>query len=364
MNPLEFYRRRARTVQIGHEQRQKETLSKTVAKHDEGYHLLIKEAAAIVASAVAEMLPYSSDMCRDEITSGLMSIADSMPLEAVVLAEKPYSSVQIPEVGIAMTYSSTEQSLFPPPTVQVLSQAMAMITATNDRAKAVWSGYEPDIKMYSAILSYPANMVNARIMMVNVIPYLMNTPSVTAELRMMESTVVMMAKLVMLSNTYRKRDTTAKPSTVPVVAMGEGAKNAMSMFKSCFKKVSKMVTISLISNPVAVARSVAREATRLDDNQIMYQDMLITNSPYYDKIKTEDNACVMTKPVQFYTRYTRNDLAEFTNCGGMKKLCLVLSHSPLFTEMSFNPYPNLATAARESEAAKAGPNTMIIGFRV
>ena len=111
MNPLEFYKRRARRVQIGHEQCQKETLSKTVARHDEGYHLLIKEAAKIVASAVAEMLPYSSEMYRDEITSGLMSIADSMPLEAVVLAEKPYSSVQIPEVGIAMTYSSTDQSL-------------------------------------------------------------------------------------------------------------------------------------------------------------------------------------------------------------------------------------------------------------
>jgi len=41
MNPLEFYRRHARTVQIGHEQCQKETLSKTVARHDEGYHLLI-----------------------------------------------------------------------------------------------------------------------------------------------------------------------------------------------------------------------------------------------------------------------------------------------------------------------------------
>jgi hypothetical protein len=91
----------------------------------------------------------------------------------------------------------------------------------------------------------------------------------------------------------------------------------------------------------------------------MHQDMPVTNSPYYDKIKTEDNACVMTKPVQFYTRYSRGDLAEFVSCNAMKKLCLALSHSPLFSEMPFDPMAKLAAAARENEAARAGPNTTV-----
>jgi hypothetical protein len=89
------------------------------------YAGLKEEIYAVTASSVAKIMLDSDMPSSMPMLAGILGISSAVPIDTVVIFERPYTTTPLPGIAPALTFAMSEQLDYPPPSVQVLAQAMS-----------------------------------------------------------------------------------------------------------------------------------------------------------------------------------------------------------------------------------------------